>query len=161
MGYNYNNKYSEKLIINASTPSTIEVVNNEDFIIDFTENTDKIKIYIDYGDGKTDKLVKPIVVKSGAINVDDRGWMTSSHFYGFKNESDFSSTASKTISIRMYDIKGNCTSKSIRYSVKKNILDGQSRTLEIISANITNKGDVSYVINNTANKQIIFLKGEK
>lgn len=165
MGY-YTDSNREKrdiLEINTSFDTNIEklyIFNNESIVLDLGYfKDDYVKIVIDYGDGNKEQISKPINVSSGAISVETQNWAKITHYYAFKSEDDF--TENKNIVINIYSIDENKFKKyTIPYKVEKNVISGVSRSLSLINANIRNDGKMSYVIQNDADRQIIFLTTE-
>lgn len=106
------------------------------------------KIKIDYGDGEKDTLIRP-------IKNNDGSWLSFSHHYCFENFSD------NAIKITLYNFYGFAAEIEIPFKVKKTSLQSQGLELELVTVNLDNNKNVSYVFNEASNNQIILAKMRK
>lgn len=106
------------------------------------------KIKIDYGDGKSSIITRP-------IKNNDSSWLTFSHHYCFENFED------NVIKVTLYNLYGFAVEMEIPFKIRKSSLQNQGIELELITANLDNSKNVSYVFNEVANNQIILAKMRK
>lgn len=177
MGYYLDQLYYEDLVVadtlepGTTEKKTIDIFNNDSLylVLENVEiapgdksltNPDSISILtivIDWGDGKKDQLNPENFArkKSGAQQF-VISWMNIWHTYHFHD-----GTTDSQITITIYDNANNKYIVIIPLRIKLKSLAETRAKFELISANITNDNQVSYVIHDATTKQMIVLKSKQ
>lgn len=144
----------------------ITIFNNEEFIIDLTDvkilkfdkespiDEDYVephKIIVDWGDGKTDTSVAKITNSLSTINSNSE-WKKISHNYAFEEY-----TEKSAVKITCFNIFGTSFTFNLPFSVVYKSLSDIGTEFKIISANIRNDGETSYVLKHIATDSIVFV----
>ena len=111
-----------------------------------------LKIIIDWGDGKSESISPYFTVKDSSINVKAQEWDNVSHTYALHTDD-----GDLTLTIRVFNSLKDCATLVIPVTVKfLSILESRAK-FKLISANITNNNNVSYVLNNARDKSNIIV----
>lgn len=126
-------KISELFNTNMTlTKDVIEICNNEDFNIDLTESTFKSningvdnvelnKVIIDWGDGETTKLTRPIYHSVSTIsNIKENSWKKIRHQFNVHKRNIYLTNNSNSlpkIQIRMYSTFNDVVTILIPYKI--------------------------------------------
>jgi hypothetical protein len=114
---------------------------------------DKIKIKIDFGDGNKEVLSKPLTHKEYILYGNDT-WYSTTHFYSFNDKKYFENINYITAEIR--NIEGIVDKVVIPFIVLNSSAADYNVKLDLISANLTNSNDISFVFNILNDNQIVF-----
>lgn len=130
------------------TPSNPDITNVDQVVT--------LKIIIDWGDGETESISPYFTVQDSSINVKAQEWDNVSHTYALHSEN-----GDLTLKIRVFNSLKDCTTLLIPVKVQfQSILESGAK-LKLISANITNSNEVSYVLNNIKDKSNMIVTTEK
>lgn len=159
MGFYIGSDYHTE--INLVTPELyqnnglgITIVNNESIVFsaeDIISSNPKylFKIHIENGDGSVELKQKP-------IKGDDKSWLTWSHKYNFKNTAQ-----NKNITITLYSLCGATDVITIPFTILETSIEQQGIDLELVTANIDNSKEISYIFNNKTENQLILAKQQR
>ena len=170
MSYFSNNKIYDKYILDGIvSPSQspyikdiIEIFNNQTFQLDLTNiifscsdntitNQQFTKLKIDWGDGHSDVLSKPLTSKASTISTyDPVSWKSCNHLFNvekrYEYEEGISAQSLPKIEIILYNTFNDRVKIYIPYKmVYKTIYDIGSK-FSLIGANVNNRNLVSYVL---------------
>ena len=175
MSYFLNDKiYSQlkfKDLLNDNDILEIEVVNNETISFDFRGVqlpcdqqdivTEIIKIVIDWGDGKIDKLTRPFAKQKTSIVIrEDQEWKIVQHLFNVDKKYFYTNDKHK-ITIDFYNTFGECKTYVIYYKMfYKSIYDIGS-DFSLLSANLTNDNNVSYTLRQDNTDSVIVTSNKK
>lgn len=175
MSYFLNDKiYSQlkfKDLLNDNDILEIEVVNNETISFDFRGVqlpcnqqdivTEIIKIVIDWGDGKIDKLTRPFAKQKTSIEIrEDQEWKIVQHLFNVDKKYFYTNDKHK-ITIDFYNTFGECKTYVIYYKMfYKSIYDIGS-DFSLLSANLTNDNNVSYTLRQDNTDSVIVTSNKK
>lgn len=176
MSYFQNNKlftYYEvdKSVIGSgeSLEKPIEIINNENIIFDLSKfvistssigvlnsyDVETIKFIIDWGDGKKDKLSKPLISNRSTIGVyKQNDWKIVKHTFNVQNKTD----QEKNITIIGYNSYNEKYTLKIPYTVLYKTLYDLGSEFSMFSANTTNKNDVSYTLKQLSTDSLMVLR---
>lgn len=156
MGYyeKSTNYYSETYKLNSNLVEelpTIVIINNESIRFDFSDykmdsQYDKIKIKIDFGDGKKNLLIKPLNSRGGT-------WDIIEHFYSIDDKETIETGNKITIEIK--NIEGLTDNIVIPFEILKSESTSYNVALELLNANLTNDNKISFIFNNIQDNQVI------
>ena len=155
---NYNLYYSEMLLA-TEVPEYLRAEDLSKLEIEKSNKKSpygKIKIEIDYGDGSNEVLNKPLIYK---FEETSNTWSSTEHFYNFTDKKYFENINYITFIIKNIEgIKDKViipftilTSAAVTYNVK----------MDLISANLTNDNNTSFVFNMVNNNQLVFAIDKK
>ena len=116
----------------------------------------KIKIKIDYGDGKKEILSKPLNYTNFSKLND---WACTEHFYNFNDKKYYEGTHYITFIIK--NIEGLTDKIIIPFTVLNTQAVNYNVKMDLISANLTNDNNVSFVFNIVGDNQIVFASLKK
>lgn len=119
---------------------------------------DKIKIKINYGDGDTETLIKPLTHKKYMLTGDD-DWSSVEHFYNFNDEKYFNGIRYITFNIK--NLEGLEDKIIIPFTILTSVAANYNIKMDLISANLTNDNNVSFVFNIVGDNQIVFATDKK
>lgn len=126
----------------------IEICNNENFVLDLTgiklEGVEILLIYVDWGDGYTNRISKP-------INDTDVEWKTVTHPF---NKTDVSESA---IIIKIYNICGEQMTFKIPYTILNKSIYDLSTNFRLLQANVSNKNLTQFIIKEGLKDSIIIV----
>lgn len=175
MSYFLNDKiYSHlkiKDLLNDNDILEIKVVNNEAISFDFRGVqlpceqqgivTEIIKIVIDWGDGKIDKLTRPFAKQKTSIEIrEDQEWKIVQHLFNVDKKYFYTNDKHK-ITIDFYNTFGECKTYVIYYKMfYKSIYDIGS-DFSLLSANLTNDNNVSYTLRQDNTDSVIVTSNKK
>lgn len=170
MSYFSNNKIYDKYILDGTvspnqspyTKDIIEIFNNQIFYLDlsniiFTCSDDSVsnqqftKLRIDWGDGHSDVLSKPLSSKASTISTyDPISWKQQQHLYNVEKRYEYdegiSAASLPKIEVTLYNTFNDRVKIYIPYKmVYKTIYDIGSK-FSLVSANVNNRNLVSYVL---------------
>lgn len=181
MSYFSNNKlYSyyevDKSVVGSQqfTEDVIEIINNESVLFDLTKmnvwtsstdvlnsfDVDTIKFYIDWGDGKTERLSKPLISNKSTIGVHKPNeWKIVEHVFVV----DKKSQNGNVITISAFNSFDEKLTIKIPYNVIYKTIYDLGSEFSLFSANTTNTNKVSYTLkqNNTDSLMVISSVDEK
>lgn len=154
MGFYYENKYENELIIDSQRcyPNGIQIVNNEEIsfnLENFTQiNHDEYihKIVVYYGDGTNQTINKP-------IKNNEENWKKFNHLFSFKENIN-----EGNIEIKIYNLYGETVTIIIKFQLKHLSLKEQNIEFSLVSANLCNDKKISYIFNNINKNQLILAK---
>lgn len=124
-----------------------------------TENTEalspyeKIKIKINFGDGLKQTLDKPLTYKNYILKKDEI-WDSTEHFYSFEDEKYYN--GKQHIVIEIKNIEGITDKIIIPFTVLNTVASEYNVKMDLVSANLTNDNDVSFVFNILNDNQLVF-----
>ena len=124
-----------------------------------TENTEtlspyeKIKIKINFGDGVKQTLNKPLTHKNYILKKDEI-WDSTEHFYSFEDEKYYN--GQQNIIIEIKNIEGITDKIIIPFTVLNTTASEYNVKMDLISANLTNDNNVSFVFNILNDNQLVF-----
>lgn len=154
----------------------IFISNNEIFTLDLSsinvlnletndKDTDKYsKIYkavIDWGDGKKDTVFKSIEKKVNTLGVAEPvKWDIVEHKYSMKEYIDYTQyeKTPTVIKINCFNVYGTCFKFEIPFEILYKSLPELGTEFKIISANIRNDGNTSYVLKHVATDSIVVVR---
>lgn len=119
---------------------------------------DKIKIKINYGDGATETLIKPLTHKKYML-TGDNDWSSVEHFYNFNDEKYFNGI--QYIIFNIKNLEGLEDKIIIPFTILTSVAANYNIKMDLISANLTNDNDVSFVFNIVGDNQIVFATDKK
>lgn len=158
MGYIVDTKYFTEFPPTEEIKDSFNIVNNESIIFDFNdyilENEQDYtisKIIIKFGDGTTEKLIKPIQIIKNKINTKN-SWCITEHFYNIVEDLD----GEKNITITFITDYGEAVERPYNFNILENNILDYGANFEIVNANITNDKNVSYVFKNMDHDLLIF-----
>lgn len=125
---------------------------------DFKSPYDKIKIKIDYGDGNKETLIKPLT-HSKYILTGDNNWSNVTHFYSFNDKKYFEGTQYITFIIK--NIEGIVDKVIIPFTILTSNAANYNIKMDLVSANLTNDNNVSFVFNILGDNQLVFATNKK
>ena len=129
-----------------------------------TENTEtlspyeKIKIKINFGDGVKQTLNKPLTHKNYILKKDEI-WDSTEHFYSFEDEKYYNDKQHIVIEIK--NIEGITDKIIIPFTVLNTVASEYNVKMDLISANLTNDNDVSFVFNILNDNQLVFASNKQ
>lgn len=106
-----------------------------------------LKVIIDWGDGTTESVSPYYHVAESSINAKYQEWTSVSHLYSLHTE-----TKNLTMKIYVYNSHNDCATIIIPITIQFQSLLQSGAKFRLISANITNNNQVSYVFNNLTDK---------
>lgn len=141
---------SGKSLSNDIEQTSIEICNNEDFILDLTgieinNNKNILLIHVDWGDGSSDKVSKPL------ISSDEVEWKILTHTY------NTSSTTELSIKITIYNTKGEDVTITIPYKILNKSIYDLSTNFKLLQANVSNKNLTQFVMTEGLKNSIIIV----
>ena len=104
------------------------------------------KIIIDYKDGERVTLNKP-------LSKDDNGWLEDEHTFNFDKE-----ITEDVIDIYFYNLYGFLHHVKLKFKTKNLSTYNKGIELSLVSANMDNDKNISYVFNNLNENQLILAK---
>ena len=113
----------------------------------------KIKIKVDFGDGQNNLSVKPLSHKNFILG-NTTSWCTIEHFYSFKEKEYFEKEGKIIFEIK--NIEGLCDTIIIPFELINSSVNSYNAKLDLMSANLTNDNNISFVFNNVQDNQLIF-----
>ena len=119
---------------------------------------EKIKIKIDYGDGCKETLTKPLTHKKFILTGDDN-WSNTEHFYNFNDEKYFNGIHYIIFTIK--NLEGIKDKVIIPFTILNSIAANYNIKMDLVSANLTNDNNVSFVFNIPGDNQIVFASNKK
>lgn len=144
---------------------SINIVNNEKMIFDFSDFIQTIdndasinenpnfkisdclyKIYIDFKDGETVTLQKP-------IRGNDKSWLLVEHLFTFKKI-----LRDETIDIILYNLYGFETKLKLKFNAKSVSIKNSGIELKLLNSNLSNDKNISYIFNNVTENQLILAR---
>lgn len=152
----YDLYYITKHIIKEEIDKKISSEKINPFIIEQSGKKspyDKIKIKVDFGDGQHDLLVKPLSHKNFILG-NKTSWCTIEHFYSFKEKEYFEKGGKIIFEIK--NIEGLCDIIIIPFELINSSVNNYNAKLDLMSANLTNDNNISFVFNNVQDNQLIF-----
>lgn len=183
MSYFYKNKvydyYQENFQSNGSftwnkgDEYIIEVINNEKITFDFTslavhtknagilnfDNVETIKIHIDWGDGTSDRLSKPLISNKSSIGVyRPNQWKVIDHFFNVTKRYEYKTNSSEflhKITITAYNSFNDKLVITIPYKMVYKTLYDLGSELSLFSSNTTNTNKVSYTLKQKSSDSMI------
>lgn len=129
-----------------------------------TENTEtlspyeKIKIKINFGDGVKQTLSKPLTYKNYILKKDEI-WDSTEHFYSFEDEKYYN--GQQNIIIEIKNIEGITDKIIIPFTVLNTVASEYNVKMDLISANLTNDNNVSFVFNILNDNQLVFASNKQ
>jgi hypothetical protein len=129
-----------------------------------TENTEtlspyeKIKIKINFGDGLKQTLDKPLTHKNYILKKDEI-WDSTEHFYSFEDEKYYNSK--QHIIIEIKNIEGIMDKIIIPFTVLNTVASEYNVKMDLISANLTNDNNISFVFNILNDNQLVFASNKQ
>ena len=181
MSYFSNNKLYSYYEVDISvvgsqqfTKDVIEIINNESVLFDLTKmnvwtsstdvlnsfDVDTIKFHIDWGDGKTERLSKPLISNKSTIGVHKPNeWKIVEHVFVV----DKKSQNGNVITISAFNSFDEKLTIKIPYNVIYKTIYDLGSEFSLFSANTTNTNKVSYTLkqNNTDSLMVISSVDEK
>lgn len=181
MSYFSNNKLYSYYEVDESvvgsqqiTADVIEIINNESILFDLTKmnvwtsstdvlnsfDVDTIKFHIDWGDGKTERLSKPLISNKSTIGVHKPNeWKIVEHVFVV----DKKSQNGNVITISAFNSFDEKLTIKIPYNVIYKTIYDLGSEFSLFSANTTNTNKVSYTLkqNNTDSLIVISSIDEK
>ena len=106
-----------------------------------------LKIIISWGDGNTETISPYFHIPSSSINVKIPEWTEVSHLYSLHDEQNEIS-----LYIYVYNSLNDCATLIVPITIQFQSLLESGAKFHLVSANITNNNQVSYVFNNSADK---------
>lgn len=130
------------------TPSNPEISNVDQIVT--------LKIIIDWGDGETESISPYFSVQDSSINIKPQTWDDVTHKYVLHTEN-----GNIILKIQVFNSLKDCATLLIPVTVKfESILESRAK-FRLVSANITNNNNVSYVLNNIADNANMIVTTEK
>ena len=177
MGYFYKNKfhdvYSIDKLIYAKDGDIImneyiEIFNNEELVLDFSNtvlvcSNEKIKgaelhkIKIDWGDGKTDVLVKNLLDSGSSINNIVESWKIARHLYNTDKRNIYLAEKIESlpkITVYFYNTYNDIVKLVLPYKLVYKSFYDLNCTFDVISANTGNNNLTTFVMKESANDSI-------
>lgn len=183
MSYFYKNKvydyYQENFqsngsyIWNKGDEHIIEVINNESITFDFTnlavhtknagilnfDNVETIKIHIDWGDGTSDRLSKPLISNKSSIGVyRPNQWKVIDHLFNVNKKYEYKTESSEflhKITITVYNSFNDKLVITIPYKMVYKTLYDLGSELSLFSSNTTNTNKVSYTLKQKSSDSMV------
>ena len=121
------------------TPSNQKLTNVDQIIT--------LKIIIDWGDGNIETVSPYYHVAESSINAKYQEWSSISHLYSLHDEN-----IKPSLKIEVFNSLKDCATIIIPITIQYQSLLESGAKFVLVSANITNDNQVSYVLNNTADK---------
>lgn len=140
----------KEIVFNTLEAAPIILEKDDDAIVlehNYFQSEDCLyKIIIDYKDGNKITLNKP-------LSGNDNSWMVTEHTFNFHQDIE-----SDIIDIYLYNLYGFQHHVILKFKTKR--LSAQSKGIELhlVSANIDNNKNISYVFNNLNENQLILAK---
>lgn len=120
-------------------PSNPEITNVDQVVT--------LKIIIDWGDGNSESISPYFHVLESTINTKYKEWTNISHTYSLNSEQ-----GEISLQISVYNSLNDCTIFTVPITIQFQSLLESGAKFHLVSANITNDNQVSYVFNNTTEK---------
>lgn len=167
---------TEKYVISGDHPSDgddskeytvlprISIFNNESIELDLSsvriikfdsdtpEYIEPYKIIVEWGDGKSNEIVKKIGKMESTVAGVDSEWKKISHNYATEEY-----ITESTINVKCFNIFASSFTFKIPYDLIYKSLSDIGTKFKIISANIRNDGETSYVLKHDATDSIVFI----
>ena len=177
MGYFYKNKFHDvysidKLIYakdgDIIMDEYIEIFNNEELVLDFSNtvlvcSNEKIKgaelhkIKIDWGDGKTDVLVKNLLDSGSSISNIVESWKIARHIYNTDKRHIYLAEKIESlpkITVYFYNTYNDIVKLVLPYKLVYKSFYDLNCTFDVISANTGNNNLTTFVMKESANDSI-------
>lgn len=176
MSYYYEKKiheiYKISELFNTNTTlikNTIEICNNENFVLDLSqslfksnikgvENVELNKVIIDWGDGETSKLTRPINHSISTIsNVKKDDWKKTTHLFNVTKRNIYLTNDVSflpKIKIKMYSTFNDMVTVIIPYKVIYKSLYDLGTNFELLQANVANNNLTQFVLKEGVNDSI-------
>lgn len=153
----------------------IEICNNEEFNIDLTsctfksnhegvDNVELNKVIIDWGDGETTKLIRPIHHTLSTIsNVKENSWKRATHVFNvnkrnvyFTNNVEFL----PKIQLKLYSTFNDVVTILIPYKIVYKSLYDLGSNFELLQANVANNNLTQFVLKEGVNDSITIVSAK-
>lgn len=144
--------------LKAQTDELFETEEDEKRIIE-VENAEslspyeKIKIKINFGDGNNKTISKPLTHKNYILKK-DTNWDSVEHFYSFEEEKYYN--GQQYIIIVIKNIEGITDKIIIPFKVFNTAVSEYNIKMDLISANLTNDNNISFIFNVGNENQLVF-----
>lgn len=146
-----------KSIISSQKEEGLKAENTDDYVIveksEKVSPYEKIKIKIDFGDGNKKTLIKPLTHKEFILNGTSN-WASVKHHYSFNDKKYFDSI--QYIIIEIKNIEGIVDKIIIPFTILSSLAADYDLKMDLLSANLTNDNNVSFIFNILNNNQIVF-----
>lgn len=114
---------------------------------------EKIKIKINFGDDNKEILSKSLTHKNYILKKNEK-WDSIEHFYSFNGEKYYN--GKQYIVIEIKNIEGITDKIIIPFTVLNTVASEYNVKMDLVSANLTNDNDVSFVFNILNDNQLVF-----
>lgn len=114
---------------------------------------EKIKIKINFGDDNKKILSKSLTHKNYILKKNEK-WDSIEHFYSFNDEKYYN--GKQYIVIEIKNIEGITDKIIIPFTVLNTVASEYNVKMDLVSANLTNDNDVSFVFNILNDNQLVF-----
>lgn len=158
---NYVLNYYESIISSQKEEGLKVEKSNEYIIVEKSEKPspyEKIKIKIDFGDGHKANLVKPLTHKELILNGSS-DWSIIKHHYSFNDKKYFEKI--NYIVIEVKNIEGLIDKIVIPFTILSSLAADYNLKMDLLSANLTNDNNISFVFNILNNNQIVFASNKE
>lgn len=119
---------------------------------------EKIKIKINFGDNNKEILSKSLTHKNYILKKNEK-WDSVEHFYSFDDEEYYN--GKQYIIIEIKNIEGITDKIIIPFTVLNTVASEYNVKMDLVSANLTNDNDVSFVFNILNDNQLVFASNKE